>query len=223
MRILLAEDDIQIAENIKSYLEKRDYFVDIAHTAQDAGFEISEETFDCIVLDWMLPDGEGTSIAAKFRSRGGQTPIILLTAKSQIEDKIEGFSSGADDYLTKPFALAELEVRIQALIRRTTTAKSSPIITCGDLTLDLNKCVASVSNVQVQLSPKEYSLLEYLILHKDIVVTRENILRHVWGEYDDLMSNTVDVHISNLRKKITPDASAEIKTIINKGYMLCKI
>ncbi len=223
MRLLLVEDDSKIAENIRSYFKKKDIVVDIATNMEEAGYEMEEESFDCIILDWMLPDGDGISIAKKFRAKGDSTPIIILTANSQIEDKVEGFSSGADDYLTKPFAMAELEARVHALIRRTTTAKSSPIVSCGNISLDLNRCTVAVKGDDIQLSPREYSLLEYLMLHMDIVVSRENILRHVWGEYDDLMSNTVDVHISNLRKKLSQESSAEIRTIINKGYMVCTI
>lgn len=222
MRLLIIEDDQTISANLKRYLSTKEFTVDCAKNIEEGLYFLEEESFDCIILDWMLPDGEGTSLLKKMRDRGLSTPVILLTARSQIEDKIEGFSLGSDDYLTKPFSMAELEARIGALIRRTTAAKSSPMISCGEVTVDLNKCTVSVDSKLVNLSPKEYTLLEYLMLHKEMVVSRDKILRHVWGENEDVLSNTVDVHISNLRKKVFTTSGVEIKTIVNKGYMLCK-
>lgn len=222
MHILLIEDDIRIADNIKKYFEKKDFLVTHVENGEDALFQIETETYDVILLDWMLPDKDGLTICKLIRSKKNTTPILMLTAKSQIEDKVEGLTNGADDYLTKPFSFEELLARIKALIRRKSGTSQSPIITIGDLIIDTNQNTVKRSGKMISLSPREYSLIEYLAVHKDKTIDRLTLLHHVWGEDIDPLSNTIDVHIRYLRKKIDDDFKIKlIRTVKNKGYLLC--
>lgn len=223
MHILLVEDDFRIATNIKKFLVKEDFLVTHVENGEDALFQIESENYDVIILDWMLPDKNGTTICKAIRLKHkNTTPILMLTAKSQVEDKIKGLTSGADDYLTKPFSFEELLARIKALIRRKSGTTQPSLITIKDLIIDTNLNTVKRSNKVIPLAPKEYSLLEYLAVHKDQAINRIDLLHHVWGEDIDLMSNTVNVHIRYLRKKIDDDFKVKlIKTVKNKGYLLC--
>ncbi len=223
MRILLVEDDTRIAENISRYLkEKANFTIQIAHTFEEAEYLLSTENYDGVILDWMLPDGDGLELLKLLRSKQITTPILLLTAKSQLEDKIAGLEQGADDYLTKPFALEELLARIKTIIRRRELSSATPLIIVGDLKIDTNTRAVHIGEREIDLAPREYELLEYLALKQGIVLSRQDLLDHVWGEEVDPFSNTVDVHIRYLRKKLKGGKNL-LRTIKGKGYMLCNL
>jgi len=224
MRILVVEDDIQIAQNLKKILETQLYVVDLEKTGEGAIFQAETQEYDLIILDWMLPDLDGIQVCKDIRKKSIQTPILMLTAKVQVENIVSGLESGADDYLTKPFSMDVLLARIKVLIRRVNTKPLAPIIKMGDIALDTNKRTVMKAKEYIELAPKEYVLLEYLIMHKCKAIDRMEIMEHVWGETIDEFSNTVDVHIRYLRKKIDePYGTNLIKTIKNKGYMICEI
>lgn len=222
MHILLIEDDVRIAVNIKKFLIKESFLVTHVENGEDALFQIETETYDVILLDWMLPDHNGPTICKSIRLKQNTTPILMLTAKSQVEDTVEGLTSGADDYLTKPFSFEVLLARIKALIRRKSGATQPSTITVNDLVIDTNLNTVKRSGHLINLSPREYSLLEYMAVHKDKTMDRLTLLHHVWGEDIDPLSNTIDVHIRYLRKKIDDGFKVKlIRTVKNKGYILC--
>ncbi len=201
MRVLIVEDEHKIANAIKKGLQRESYAVDIVHDGIE-GYDLAySEQFDVIILDIMLPGMDGIEICKKLREQQIHTPILMLTSKSQIEDKVVGFNSGADDYLTKPFAFAELLVRIKALTRRPQNSLAT-VLTVGDLTIDTNNYEVKRSGQKIRLSNKEYSLLEYLVSHKNKVVTKEQIINHVWNYDSDVLPNSVEVYIKHLRTKI---------------------
>ncbi len=201
MRVLVVEDEHKIANAIKKGLHRESYAVDIVHDGIEGYDLASSEQFDVIVLDIMLPGLDGIEICMKLREQQIHTPILMLTAKSQIEDKVVGFNSGADDYLTKPFAFAELLVRIKALTRRPQSSIGT-ILSVGDLAIDTNNYEVKRAGQKIRLSNKEYSLLEYLVRHKDKVITKEQIINHVWNYDSDVLPNSVEVYIKHLRTKI---------------------
>lgn len=222
MHILIVEDDDRIAKNIKKILESDNFKVTIAANGEDGLYQAVEETYDVIILDWMLPDQDGITVCKKIRQKKNTTPIIILTAKSQLENKIEGLNVGADDYLTKPFEGQELLARVKALIRRQSGRTQSPVIKIGHLEIDTNTTIVKMNRQVVNLAPKEYALLEYLAVNKGRVIDRMTLLHHVWGEDIDEFSNTIDVHIRYLRQKIDDNQEKKlIRTVKNKGYMLC--
>lgn len=222
MIILLIEDDLKIASNVEKFLTRNHISVKAVSTAREGIYNAETDDFDLIILDLMLPDGNGLDICRNLRKQGIETPILILTAKSQIEDKVDGLSTGADDYLTKPFSLEELIARIKAIVRRRAGNNLTSIINVGNLVIDTNTCNVKVGEINLNLAPKEYALLEYLALNKNRVLNRMELLTHVWGESIDPFSNTVDVHVRYLRKKIEcPGQKKLIKTVKNKGYILC--
>lgn len=223
MRILLVEDDTRIAQNISQYLKgKSNFSTQVAPTFEEAEFLLSTEDFDGIILDWMLPDGDGLELLKLLRHKQITTPLLFLTAKSQLEDKIAGLEQGADDYLTKPFALEELLARIKTIIRRRELSSATPLITIGDLKIDTNTRQVCIGERIIELAPREYELLEYLALKQNTALSRQDLLDHVWGEEVDPFSNTVDVHIRYLRKKLKGGKNL-LKTVKGKGYMLCNL
>lgn len=214
------EDDPVLNPNLTEIINRSGFAVDSVTNINDASVKISDNDYDVIILDWLLPDGEGVDLCRDFRKQGVKTPVLFLTAKTQVEDRITGLDSGADDYLTKPFDIQELLARLRALTRRQPAAVS-PIITIGDLRIDTNTHRLKIQDQLVDLSPKEYAVLEYLALHVDQAVDRIEILNHVWDENANLFSNTVDVHIRYLRQKINQHTTKEyIKTIKGKGYLI---
>lgn len=223
MRILIVEDDFQIATNLQKILNANHYVVDWEKTGEGALFQSETQDYDLILLDWMLPDMDGIQVCKNIRKRTSLVPILMLTAKVQVENIVTGLESGADDYLTKPFSTEVLLARIKVLIRRKISIPLSPILTFGDYTLDTNKRTVEREGKLIDLAPKEYALLEYLVMHKCEALDRMTLMEHVWGETIDEFSNTVDVHIRYLRKKIDePFNTNLIKTIKNKGYMICE-
>lgn len=223
MHILIIEDDSVISRNLKKILENEKFQVTTAANAQDGLYQAVEESYDVIILDRMLPDEDGDAVCRKIREKNITTPILMLTARSQLEDKVEGLVSGADDYLTKPFAKEELIARIKALIRRKSGPSLSPVIKIGNLSINTNSAQVDRNGKVIKLAPKEYALLEYLALNKCKIIDRMTLLHHVWGEDIDSFSNTVDVHVRYLRRKIDSKSEKKlIKTVKNKGYMLCE-
>lgn len=201
MRVLVVEDEHKIANAIKKGLHRESYAVDIVHDGIEGYDLASSEQFDVIILDIMLPGMDGIEICKKLREQQIHTPILMLTSKSQIEDKVVGFNSGADDYLTKPFAFVELLVRIKALTRRPQNSVGTTL-SIGDLTIDTNNYEVKRAGQKIRLSNKEYSLLEYLVRHKNQVITKEQIINHVWNYDADVLPNSVEVYIKHLRTKI---------------------
>jgi two-component system, OmpR family, response regulator len=225
MKILLVEDEHKIANSIKQGLSQENFIVDVAFEGA-SGFDLaSSESYDVIILDRLLPGVDGLVICKRLRDVGNHTPILILTAKSQIMDKVEGLNSGADDYLTKPFAFEELLARIKALARRPVKSVND-IIKVGNLTLNTNTFETKRSGKQISLSSKEFSILEYLMRHEGKILTKDQIIAHVWSYDADILPNTVEVFIGYLRNKIDKPFKKEkslINTVRGFGYRLGEI
>jgi len=201
MRVLIVEDEHKIANSIKKGLEQESYAVDVAYTGND-GFDLaSVEEYDLIILDRLLPEMDGIEIAKKLREQKIHTPILMLTAKGQVSDRVEGLDAGADDYLPKPFAFEELLARIRALIRRPKDSLGT-VLTVADLTISPTTYEVKRGGKIIQLSGKEYALLEYLMRHPNQTLTKDQITGHVWDYDADILPNTVEVYIGYLRNKI---------------------
>lgn len=219
MRILLVEDEIRLSHFIKKGLVEQGFAVDEAHDGEEGLYLAKEETYDLAVLDVMLPKLSGIELCKKLREIKKETPILMLTAKSEVEDKIEGLNSGADDYLTKPFVFAELKARINALLRRSYHQISNNL-TLADLDIDPVKHEATRAGKPIKLTPKEFAILELLLRRKYEVITRTQIIEHVWDYNFDSLSNVVDVFIGTLRKKIDKGYKISlIHTLHGVGYM----
>lgn len=220
MRVLLVEDEPRLSRIIKKGLEEDGFAVDSAFDGEEGLFLAETETYDVIVLDIMLPKLDGLEICRKLRSKHIKTPILILTAKTSVEDKVAGLDSGADDYVTKPFAFIELRSRIHALLRRS-VGGSTPELSILDLVVDPIKHRVTRGGVKITLTPKEFSILELLMRHKDEVVTRTMITEHVWDYNFEGMSNIVDVFVASLRRKIDKKSShALIHTVHGVGYTI---
>lgn len=201
MRILVVEDEHRIANTIKKGLEQERYAVDVAYDGEKGLDLASVESYDVIILDLMLPKVDGLTICKTLRENGNHVPILILTAKGQIRDKIEGLDSGADDYLAKPFSFDELLARIRALGRRPKEILSNTL-SISNLSLDTKSFVVKRDKKEIPLSGKEFALLEYLMRNKQRVVTKDEIISHVWDYDSNILPNTVEVYIRNLRNKI---------------------
>ena len=220
MRILLVEDEIKIASFIARGLKEEDYVVDIAGDGQEALFQAEINTYDLIILDVILPLKDGISVCRELRNKGINVPILMLTSKDRVRDKVLGLNSGADDYLAKPFAFEELLARISALLRRENKDKTG-IIRVGDLEMDKLKHRVARAEKEIKLTSKEFALLEYLMVNASSVVTRTMISEHVWHEDFDSFTNVIDVYMNFLRKKIDKGHKKKlIHTIHGKGYLL---
>jgi len=222
MRILVVEDEVKVANALKEGLEDERYEAVIAHTGEDAFFRINTEQFDVIVLDVMLPGRDGLQILTSIRKHGIGTPVLLLTARDSLEDRVAGLNSGADDYLVKPFAFAELVARIRALLRRGRTAETLRL-SVGDLDMDLVTRKVIRAGRSVELTTREFELLEYLLRHQGQVVLRDTLAREVWKETTrgTPLNNVIDVHIARLRRKVDFDQPVKlIHTIRGVGFML---
>jgi len=220
MRILLIEDEKQIASFIKRGLKEDGFAVDVSYDGEDGLFMIKEHDYDLIVMDILLPVKDGITIVKEMRKDGIRTPVLMLTSKGLVENKVQGLNAGADDYLAKPFSFEEFLARIHALLRRQTGSPSNQL-TVGDLQLNRLTHEAARDGKKIELTTKEYALLEYLMLHAGQVVTRTMISEHVWDERFDSFSNVIDVYINYLRNKI--DKGREFKLIHSlrsKGYIL---
>jgi DNA-binding response OmpR family regulator len=221
MRILIVEDEKKMASFLERGLKEEHYAVDIAYDGEKGWEYAMTNEYDLLILDWMLPKMSGVELCHKFRKEGKITPVLILTAKDSVEDKIKGLDQGADDYLTKPFSFEELLARIRALLRRPPHITDKTVLQCANLKLDLIKRQAWAGEQEIALSQKEFALLEFLMRHAGEVVSRTAIAEHVWDLHFDPMSNTIDVYINFLRKKIgeTPSKS-KIETIRGTGYRL---
>jgi len=224
MRILVVEDEHQIANSIKKGLEQESFAVDVAYEGIEGYDLAASEDYDAMVLDLMLPGMDGMEICKKLRTDKIHTPILILTAKGQLEDKVEGLNAGADDYLVKPFAFEELLARIRALVRRPKAANGT-ILTVADLTLNPLIFEVKRAGKEIRLSSKEFSLLEYLMRHPGQIFTKDQIIGHVWNYDADILPNTVEVYIGYLRNKIDrsfPKKPVLIHTVRGFGYKIGK-
>lgn len=220
MRILLVEDERRLSDAIKKGLWEQSFAIDQAFDGQEGQYLAETESYDLIILDVMLPKIDGLNVCKYLRQKQITTPILMLTAKSQTTDKVMGLDSGADDYLTKPFEFSELRARIAALIRRS-AKQPEPIINIGDLLIDPLTHSVTRGNRKINLTPKEFAILEFLGRHRDEVVTRTQITEHTWDYNFDSMSNVVDVFMATLRRKIDKDAKVKlIRTVHGVGYQL---
>ena len=220
MRVLLVEDDRKAARVLKRGLQEEGFAIDVAESGE-VGHELAcGNHYDVIVLDWLLPGRDGLSVCRELRGDGLTTPILMLTARDSLGDRVRGLDGGADDYLTKPFAFEELLARIRALLRRSELSRP-PALTAGDLVLDPVTHRVTRGGADVGLTPKEYAILEVLMRHPGRLVTKSRIAESVWEQAPDDFSNLVDVHVSHLRRKIeTADASPIIHTVRARGFRL---
>jgi DNA-binding response OmpR family regulator len=222
MRLLIVEDDEKTARALAAGLEQSGFSTATAHTGEAGYSRLNAESFDLVVLDWMLPGRDGIEILKALRARGTRTPVLLLTARDAVEDRVLGLESGADDYLVKPFALAELVARIRSLLRRAATAE--PLRkTVADVVLDLEARRVTRADKPVELTPREFDLLAYLLRQPGQVVTREMLARDVWREANRItpIDNVIDVHVAHLRKKLDEGHLVKlIHTVRGLGFVL---
>ena len=222
MRILLAEDERSLSRAIIALLEKHNYSADAVYDGQEALDYLEAENYDAVILDIMMPKLDGLSVLRMLRERGSQIPVLLLTAKSEVEDKVTGLDSGANDYLTKPFATAELLARIRAMTR-TQSAQTNSRMSFGNITLDQTTYELSSPSGSFQLANKEYQMMELLLRNPRQLIPSERFLEKIWGYDSDVELNVVWVYISYLRKKLTAlQADIQIKATRNAGYSLEK-
>jgi len=224
MRILIVEDEHKIANAIKRGLEQERYAVDVVYDGASGLSFATTESYDLIILDRMLPGNmDGVDICRKLREQGLHTPVLMLTAKDKVRDRVEGLQSGADDYLIKPFAFEELLARVQALLRRPHEVLQDTL-QVEDLVMDLGKFQVTRAGQDIKLSSKEYSLLEYLLRNQGRILTKDAIIAHVWDYDADVLPNTVEVYIGYLRNKIDKPFSgpALIQTARGFGYKVGK-
>ena len=220
MRILLVEDSVRLQKSVGKALRMSGYAVDLSGDGEQGYWLAESNDYDTIILDIMLPKLDGLTVLRRLRQKGRQIPILLLTAKDTIEDRVGGLQMGADDYLVKPFALKELLARVQVLCRRQYGHKTNQII-IGDLQIDLTAHAATLTGEPLDLTAREYALLEYLAMRRGHIVTRSEIETHIYSESSDLMSNVVDSAICTLRKKLVSSGQAPvIRTKRGLGYTL---
>ena len=220
MRILVIEDEKKLAGFIKKGLEEEGYALDVAHDGKEGLLLALDGVHDLIILDLNLPKMDGLSLLQEFRRQKGKTPVLLLTVRAAIEDKVLGLDTGADDYLTKPFSFQELLARIRALLRRRVEV-APPLLQVADLTLDPARRVVSRGRDKLDLSTKEFALLDYFMRNPGRVLTRTMIAEHVWDYDFDPMSNIIDVYVNYLRKKIDAGRSPKLlRTVRGVGYVL---
>ncbi len=222
MRILVVQDEPKIARALQQGLERQEYEVVIASTGEEGFYLVSAETFDLVILDLMLPGRDGLEVLSTLRKRGFVTPVLILTARDAVEDRVQGLDTGADDYLVTPFAFPELLARVRALLRRGRTQLVAGL-QLADLQMDLVARRARRGEVDVEFTPREFELLEYLLRHKEQVVSRDMLAREVWRETSRAspLDNVIDVHMARLRRKIDERFDHKlIHTIRGVGYVL---
>jgi DNA-binding response OmpR family regulator len=221
MHILVVEDERRLANLVRRALEEEGNVVDVSHDGAE-GLDMAEGTqYDLLVLDLMLPHVDGVEICRRLRASGNDVRILMLTARDAVEDRVQGLEAGADDYLVKPFSFSELLARVKALSRRQVQAQTEEELTSGDLVLDLQRREAKRGKDTIELTAKEFQLLEYLMRNAGHVLTRTQILDHVWGYNFDSFSNVVDIYVHYLRNKIDKGyADPLIKTVRGVGYTL---
>ena len=222
MQILVVEDERKLANALKEGLEADDYVVSLAHTGEDGFFLLCQQSFDLAILDVMLPGRDGFEILQTLRRQGMKIPVLLLTARDAIEDRVHGLDVGADDYLVKPFAFPELSARVRALLRRGSSEMTSKS-RVADLEIDAGKRFVARAGLKMELTAREYELLEYLFQHQGHVVSREMIARDLWKEVarQTALDNVIDVHIAHLRRKIDdPFPQKLLHTVRGLGFIL---
>jgi two-component system, OmpR family, manganese sensing response regulator len=226
MKILLVDDEMEMANPLRHVLQRQGYAVDVAYDGRSGNTLAREERYDLLILDWMMPQQSGLDICRQLRSRGDQTPVLFLTAKDTLDDRVEGLDAGADDYLVKPFELRELLARVRALLRRPagpmemSPAESPPTkLQVDELVLDMGNQVADRAGRTIELSEKEAQLLAYLMGQPGQLLTHEQIHQQVWGDSEKPASNVLAAQIRLLRRKIEADGeTALIQTVYGKGY-----
>ena len=220
MRLLFAEDDRDISKAVQTLLERSGYSVDAVYNGQDALDYIEQADYDGVILDWMMPKKSGIEVLAGMRSKGISTPVLMLTARDAIEDRVEGLDSGADDYLPKPFAASELLARIRAMLRRKVDYQHD-VIKYADIELDKSAMTITCGKKSVSLNNKAFQLIEMLVEHPGAVLSIDQIMERIWGWDSDAEVNVVWVNISTLRKNLTEiGAHLKIKAIRGVGYSL---
>ena len=217
MKILIVEDQNELRELVKNFLGDYGYVVDEAEDGEEGYHKINMNFYDCLILDINLPKLDGLEIAKKVRKEGKSVPIIMLTARSEIYDKIEGFDNGADDYITKPFDMKELLARVEAVLRRT-QKEQTLLLKFREYEVFPKENLLKKEGEEIQLTNKEMGILEYLLHKKGEIVSAEELLEHVWDSEVDMFSDTVKTHIKTLRKKLDPKKKY-IQTVRGKGYM----
>lgn len=220
MKVLVVEDSKEIASSVHDFLAREGYICELAYSFDEGQEKLLLFSYDCILLDIMLPDGNGLALLKFIRSQKIQSGILIVSAKDAMDDKILGLEGGADDYITKPFHLPELHARLRAVFRRKKLAGSN-IISFNEITLDTDTLEAKVNNITLDITRKEFDLLLYLIVNKNRVLSRQSIATHLWGDYTDNLANFdfVYQHIKNLRKKISAANGADyIDTVYGLGY-----
>jgi len=221
MRVIVVEDDPKIGLFVARGLREAGFAVDHVERAEDAVPRLESGNYDAAVVDVMLPGMDGLTMIEKLRGEGVSTPMLVLSAKRSVEDRVQGFTSGGDDYLTKPFSFSELLVRVQSLIRRSTHVAAPTRLAVGDLAIDLLSRTVRRGEIEVDLQPREFSLLEYLVRNADRVLSKTMIMEHVWDYDFDPQTNVVDVLVSRLRSKIDKEYDEKlIHTVRGVGYVL---
>jgi DNA-binding response OmpR family regulator len=220
MRILVVDDDRRLCGIIKRGLLEETYAVDLAYDGEEGEYYAETNSYDLIILDIMMPKKDGLEVCRELRTKGVNTPILMLTARDTVEDRVKGLDTGADDYLVKPFAFSELLARVRALLRREVTSRS-PEIKVGDLCLNTLTREVRRGEDEIELTNKEYVILEYFMRHPNVVITRIMIEEHAWDYDFDSLSNLIDVYIRRLRRKIDRKGSESIiQTVRGAGYRL---
>jgi DNA-binding response OmpR family regulator len=220
MRLLVIEDDRKAAKLLAKGLQEEGFVVDLAATGEEGEEQAAVNEYDVIVLDWLLPGKDGIAVCGALRARDVSTPILMLTARDSVADRVSGLGTGADDYLTKPFAFAELLARIRALLRRSRIAQPA-VLRIADLTLDPAGRRVTRAGAPIALTSKEYALLEVLMRNAGEIVSRTRLVERAWDEASDVVDNLVDVHVSHLRRKIDrPGSVPLIHTVRGFGYRL---
>lgn len=220
MKVLIIEDNEELASSIQRFLTREGYICELSHTCDEAREKLALYTYDCIVLDIMLPDGSGLQLLKFIREARIQSSILISSAKNALDDKIEGLESGADDYITKPFHLAEMHARLRAIYRRR-QLNGDQLVGFNEISLDPDKMESRVNGTLLDLTRKEFDLLLYFLVNKNRVLSRQSIANHLWGDYTDSLDNFdfVYQHLKNLRKKIAAAGGTDyIDTVYGLGY-----
>ncbi|SFN20949.1 DNA-binding response regulator, OmpR family, contains REC and winged-helix (wHTH) domain [Chitinophaga sp. YR627] len=220
MKVLLVEDNMELAGSISNFLEKEGYLCEVSHTSSEAYDKLSGFQYDCVLLDITLPDGNGLELLQFMHLEKIDSCVLIISAKNSLDDKISGLEGGADDYLTKPFHLPELHARLRAIFRRK-KLQGSNIVSFNEITLNTDTLEASVNEIILDVTPKEFDLLLYFLVNKNRVLSRQSIAAHLWGDYTDNLANFdfVYQHVKNLRKKIHAAEGADyINTVYGLGY-----
>jgi two-component system OmpR family response regulator len=216
VRLLVVEDEPDLASTLRKSLVEEGFAVDVVPDGQDALWQAGSVAYDVVILDLMLPGLSGIEILQRLRAAGNRVPVLVLTARDGSADKISALNTGADDYLTKPFTFAELLARVRALIRRS-AGVASPVVQLGSVSIETSARRVSRDGINIELSPKEFALLEFLALHRGKLVTRSMLHDHIYDDEDATMSNVVDVYVASLRRKLGRDV---IRTRRGEGYII---